>query len=350
VAFDDDDWGGIFSGSVSCPAAVANPRMALTLAPNTSPATGTFYESSRPHFWFMALANVPQCSPNVYLDSYTLTLLQADGNQLSYDEIGVPSAYGVFWAIYAIGLGIHVYFHYIRRPRFAPLLVMLLTWSLVLETLSLLSHLIDWGTVASNGIGVPFFAVAGALLRIGASLTLWVMAGLAANGFGISTYSLAAKDNIRGLILTAVALISYLALVIWYAVDRNPASTSNVGGAWPAIILLAVTLTYAGWFIFRIRSTILGETHTLKRRVLTRLAFVLGSQFAVRRQASRRASGRDARRAPGSEGGKESTACSPLSHPPLTPPFYRAHAGAAAGRVHRRRDAAVPAPARDDGL
>ena len=64
--------------------------------------------------------------------------------------------------------------------------------------------------------------------------------------------------------------------------NRDPASTSNLGGAWPAIILLLVTVAYLAWFLLRIRSTIATETHTLKRKVLVQLAFTLGANFLVR--------------------------------------------------------------------
>lgn len=62
----------------------------------------------------------PACLPvylrsqGVQLSSWTLELTQADGNQLGYDEIGMPSIYGVFWAFYALVLAAHVYYHYIR--------------------------------------------------------------------------------------------------------------------------------------------------------------------------------------------------------------------------------------------
>ena len=282
LSFDDDDWANIYPNKVACSAATQLARSSVLMPnPPGAPVTATYTESQRPHFWFFAMANGASCSPAVYLD-YTVTALQADGGQLSYDEIGMPSAYGCFFALYLIGLAVHIYFHYVRRPRFAPLLVLLLTWSLVLSLLSLLCHTIDWANVSSKGVNIPFFSVVGGLLRIAASMTLWCMAGLAANGFGITTYSLGAKENIRGLGLTAGALVTYLALIIYYSVSRDPASTSALGGAWPAIVLLGVTLAFMGWFIFRIRATLLGETHTLKRKVLAQLAYTLGSQFLVR--------------------------------------------------------------------
>lgn len=293
-SYDDDAWAGVYPNKATCQQAAAAANSNAPLPAPGSSVTVQIQDEERPHYWFFTLGNA-DCS-GVYAD-WTLTLTQADGSQLSYDEVGLPSAYGVFWAVYLVGLAGHVYLHYARRPRFAPLLVLLLTWSLALQMLSLTAHMIDWARVVASGVGVPFFAIVGGLARVGASLTLWAMAGLAANGFGISTYALSSRDNWRGLALLASAIVSYLALIIWYTVTRDPASTSNIGSAWPAIILLAVTLLYLGWFIFRVRATIAGETHTLKRRVLLQLAFALGANFVVRRAGGAAAGGAAAARA-----------------------------------------------------
>ena len=172
-----------------------NNNGAFSLNGNSGTASGSYTETMRPHFWFFTMAN-DGCTP-VFCE-YTLTLTQADGGQLSFDEIGMPSTYGVFWLIYLVGGGVHVFLHYVRRPRFAPLLVLLLTGSLMLQLLSLTAHMIDWAQVSSRGVGLPFFEVTGGLFHLGAVFALWILAGLAANGFGITTFSLASRDNMKG--------------------------------------------------------------------------------------------------------------------------------------------------------
>ena len=97
---------------------------------------------------------------------YTLTVTQIDGNHLSYDEEGMPAIYGCFWAMLLAGLGVHVWLHYVRVPRFAPLMVIMYTACLASAHVAAFCHMIDWATVAKDGSGVPVLGYIGALMQV----------------------------------------------------------------------------------------------------------------------------------------------------------------------------------------
>lgn len=237
-------------------------------------------EAARPHYWFYTMAI--DCNSGVQLTSYTLELTQADGNQLSYDQIGLPGVYGGFFAIYLVGFLLHIWAHYIRTPKHYPLLVVFFTASLGLEMMSLFVHMIYWAAAQNTGIGIPFFSGVGAFLRIVASMALWMTCGLAAIGYGVSsTSSLKDRANWRPVLLLVALLCCYIGLAAWHVADQDPQSTRAVTSTGPAIALLVFTLVYALWFLYRLRQTYRAEIAPAKKTVLLRLGVVLGANFWI---------------------------------------------------------------------
>jgi hypothetical protein len=243
-------------------------------------------EAVRPRFWFYTMA-APNCSTGINMPSYTLTLTQADGNQLSYEMIGLPAVYGCFWAIYVVGFLVHTWFTYVRPAgvpqgtKFRPVLVIFFTASIGLETLSLFCHMISWATLQTNGVGVPFFDVVGAGLRIVSWMALWMTAGLLASGYGVSTYNLAQKANWRPVLLLTALFSCYIGMSVWLALDQDPRSTASFAGTTPAILLLVFTLLYAVWFYWALRATYRAEITPAKKAFLRRAGFALGANFFV---------------------------------------------------------------------
>lgn len=111
-----------------------------------------------------------------------------------------------------------------------------------------------------------------------------MVCGLAANGYGISTYRLLHARNLPSLALVATAVITYVVFVALYAAGGGTAGRSGGAGlaSTPAaVVLLLTTALFAGWFAWRARATILGETHVVKRVVIWRVCLALGSTLAI---------------------------------------------------------------------
>lgn len=281
--FDDVQWSSAYPGSCSNALVNSNQGSIVPLPqdPSFSPITVTVTESTRPHFWYFTLAVPPSCGQGVQM-AWSLELTQADGNQLSYDELGLPEAYGCFWAITAALFGLHLWSHYFRGERFAPAIVRWFTASLALYSLTLFCRMIDISTVKSNGVGVPFFAVTGEIFRLLSLMTLWVVAALAANGVGVVTRGINEKGyNWVGYGLLGCILLGYITLAIYAALDLDPRVNVSVGSVWPAITLLILTLAYFAWWGWKTRVTILAEVNTVKRRILWLIACALAGNFWI---------------------------------------------------------------------
>lgn len=288
--YDDDAWDGL--QGAPCAAALPLATNTVPLPQIATVAYQTFFESTRPHMWFFTVANAPSCSSPVLGLSYTLTLTQTDGGQLSYDEMGLPGIYGAFWTLLVVGQLVYAYAAFIRPRKpdgrlapFRPLIVLMLVSGIMLELVSVFCHLIDYARAASDGIGAPALGLIGGLLRICSHMAGWMMASLVAVGYGITSYALFSKANIVPLVFQGFLLIWYIALVAWYAtVGRSTSNLRMIGtseNSWPGILLLITTLLYLGWFVWRVRKTIQAEANTLKRKVLLHLAIACGLLFAL---------------------------------------------------------------------
>lgn len=286
--YDDELWAQVYPG-MTCGQAVTkwtpdNAGFGTIAMPPAPPGPQGIQVSqpSRPHMWYFTMAIAPGCTQNVELTSYTLELLQADGNQLGYDEIGMPAIYGVFWAIYMVIVLGHVYVHYYRSPRFAPVMVRWFTASLVCINLSYFCKMIDWTTASSNGIGVPAMSTIGDIFRLLSLMTLWTVCAMAALGYGIVTYKLDEKNyNWVGWLLLVAILCGYITLIIYFSIDIDPRNPTSFGSVWPAITLLLVTLMYAAWWIWKIRMTYASEVNMTKKALIRHLGFSLLGNFFV---------------------------------------------------------------------
>ena len=248
---------------------------------------------SRPYFYFFSIGSLFQGKPtcNVAVQtSFTVTLKQANGDQLSYDEVGLPAVYAVFFVIAALQLGVHVWKHYTREEQFAPLIVKLLTLMLIFHTISDFSHMVEWALVANTGRGSTFLAVTASLLRLVGQSTLWVLAALAAVGHGISSsesnwraHINCSYTSLRGIILLSALILTYLIIAIVYAANSNTAPTRAAasGGAAAGLILLGLTIGFIVWFFITMRATKSIEISLPKKAMLDRLTYVLAAAMVV---------------------------------------------------------------------
>ena len=257
--------------------------------------------ASKPFFLYMSLCSTPgaQCGTPIPSTTYRVDARQTDGSQLSYEEIGLPWVYAVFW-LTASALGaFHTYKHYMQGPRFDPIIVRALTVTLLCHFSSNLFHLIEWATVARTGVGNVGLVVCASLLRLSAVVTLWAVAAFVALGFGITStdsssssisswksadFKLWARVNYRGLILFVALVVTYFILAVVYAAGAvsNPTTGRTQGSTvFAALVLLALTLSYIGWFIRKSSLTRAAEVNLTKRALLTKLTYVLVACFAV---------------------------------------------------------------------
>ena len=221
---------------------------------------------------------------------FTVTLQQANGDQLSYEEIGLPAVYAVFLVVAVAQLGVHTWKHYVQGAIFAPLIVRCLTLLLSLHAYSDFAHMVDWALVANSGKGSTFLAVTAGLFRLFAEVAMWVLAFFAAVGHGISSSDanwrkhLDCKSfaNLRGVLLLAGIIVTYLVVASVYAASGNSAPTRTAGGSvWAAIVLLALVIGYCIWFFFTMRATRAAEISVPKKTMLERLTYVIGGALII---------------------------------------------------------------------
>jgi len=278
LEYNDAAWSSVYGAyagsSLSCADAQQGATNTLTLDGVQGVQTQDFLGVARPFFWFFTVINEPACSPSVDM-SYTITLKQADGSQLSYDQLGLPALYGCFWAVFAILTAVHVARHYVLTPRFGPTVGLLYSAALSLFMLHLLFSLILWARMAADGLVDVPIAVLATLLRGLAHLVLLALAALVAGGYGVTTYKLTTTGNLVGCAIWALFAVAYAAASVVRLLGMDAAQPNPDLGNWPAIVLIALFLAFLGWFVLGLRRTILGETRTDKRAVLFRLGLAL---------------------------------------------------------------------------
>lgn len=264
--------------------------------------------SNPPHFWYFSTycALPGGCAPPQTLngDTFTLTVTQSDGGHLSYEEVGLPAVYAVFWVWTAALVGAFIWALYFAArpaayPAQLPVLTRALMITLALHTLSNLAHLIEWGFLSNTGKpSGAFLAVVGGLLRLAASGGFWVMAAIVATGYGVSTLSVGTyKDanNIKGVVALALLVLVGFILSIYFGATAsaagggpgNPkygcsvAQSGNAAGIWAGLIFLALTFAYLAFVIIRWRMTLAAEASLPRKTLLTSLGYTVIACFFI---------------------------------------------------------------------
>lgn len=292
LAFSTAHW----SPTASCENMIGTADTSANLLPLAPPQSGTMaldFSATQPTTsWSFAISSIVSpttgtgCAVPGPVVSYTLTVLQADGGQLSYEELGLPAVYGCFWAIAAVIFGAHVWAHYVRMtPAFAPAIVRVFTLTLALHMMSDLFHLIEWSVVARSGSGNVGLNVCGGLLRLAALSCTWALAGLVAVGYGVSSYAFGAwtdRANWSGAAILGALVLTNLVVSMLYAVQRTNDDTKlPASAAAAAIFLLIFTIAYIVWFVRRARLTIAAEVSVPKRVLMQRLMWALVAAFNI---------------------------------------------------------------------
>ena len=298
--------GNGFVDTVWCPGLGALPTNPI-IPENGSPVSLSVGSGTPPHFYYYSVYNTACTTnpcPSAIGDTYTLTLKQADGSHLSYEEVGIPAVYGVFWAWTMCLAGAMVWALFFAAkpatfPKELPLLTRVLLVTLVLHALSNLAHLIEWSYLSSTGKpSGAFLAVVGGLLRLAAVAAGWVMAAVIASGYGVSTMSVGTykeEKNIKGVVaLSALILVGFILSVYFGATASaagggagNPkfgcpsTSAGNAGGIWAGLIFLALTFTYLAFVVIRWRATIAAEASLPRKTLLTWCGYNVIASFFI---------------------------------------------------------------------
>jgi hypothetical protein len=213
----------------------------------------------------------------------TLVTTQANGSHLSYDEVGLPALYGVFFAFFLLVLGYHVYTHYFKH-KLQPFLIRFTTGLLATGTLWCLMDMSAWSVLESSGKPSGFLMFVGFLLHVAVRVQAALLCWYIARGINLSTQ----PDPVRsfwsavGLTLVVVQAIWMLCVIAWFA-SANPADPNslNFNASWPVVLLNLSDIAMVVWFFLRSRANIQAQTHTLKRQYLFRLSLTAVLLFFV---------------------------------------------------------------------
>ncbi|RYY33675.1 hypothetical protein EON62_04010, partial [archaeon] len=281
LEFDDDAWEQVISREVACQDLNMLATGRLTLLPSATSRVVQFTESERPHYWYFQFVSLPDCSVPVSA-TYTVTFLQADGSQLSYDAKGMPATAAVFFTMYLIFMAVLGFVYFFRsRPPFVPRLVKLLLLAVLLYTFAIMFSLIHFSKEDVDGEATSGSLVMYSLCSLSAYLTLWALAVYAAGGLGITKPNWSWKENIPFISMYTTLLVTCLALVIVLFADYEPMEPNFVVNMWPRIVLVVASILFGLFWCIRMRHTYMTEARVDKRKALRTLFIVLGVQFLI---------------------------------------------------------------------
>ena len=185
--WDDNDFAAFNFRTASCGQIISPDHLtfSIPLTGHDGTVSNEFLENRAPHFWFFAIGAYPFCPP--VGAEWTMTVTQEDGSQLSYDELGLPTIFAIFFVLFLGGFVAHVWAHYVQTPRFSPLLVILFSASLGAYLASTFFKLIRYGSISATGIDSLACAGLALAFHAAANVFILIVCGLAAVGYGVSS-------------------------------------------------------------------------------------------------------------------------------------------------------------------
>jgi hypothetical protein len=266
--FGDHDWNEVYKKGLDCKTAL------LKSASNTSfssdvPQPFEFFETQRPHYWYIALLN---CGGQQYDIEYHIEFKQAKADwnqQFSFDEQYLELTYILFSVVYFLGFLIHLFgdFQFYRTKSFHPV-IRLLTISITFELLSVWSYLIHYVIYSRDGVGSYFLYIMGNIFDYLAALVFMLLLILIAKGWGITYPSISHIQDQRLVLfgILVIFFIFYVVLFFWSLFGLDPASTVYVYQSIPGIIFLVVRFVTLLYFLFCIFRTLREENDESKRK------------------------------------------------------------------------------------
>jgi len=268
VDFGDKSWDKVYKQGLDCKSAL-QLSVSNTSFSSDVPQPFEFFESQRPHYWYIALLN---CGGKEYDIEYHMQFNQAkqDWNQqFSFDQQYLELTYILFSVVFLLGFFVHLYGDYqlYRAKSFHPV-IRLLTISLSFEILSLWSYLIHYAIYSKNGVGNSFLYITGNIFDYLAALVFMLLLILIAKGWGITFPAISHIRDQRLVLfgILGVFFVFYVVLFFWSLFGLDPASTVYVYQSIPGIIFLVVRFLTLLYFIFSIYMTLRGENDASKRQ------------------------------------------------------------------------------------
>jgi hypothetical protein len=282
VGYVDTAWGPIFNSDDDCDTVLKSATIIEPLVEGGKQLHFTIPSNviDRPAFWYFAMVNLPTCG-NIRNAPYTIILTQADGDQLSYDEYGMPTFYIAMTVVFGLLLGIQVSVHYISHKGFSAAENLFLCLSLITFTVSCGCGAAYWATIESTGVGDDTTALCMYAFRFLSGMLIFVLTYLIANGYGILSYSLQTFRNVAGVFILLLMLIGYVAALLFRMLDYDPADPNLDILQWPLLLLMAITLGFAIWFGTQLYVTLKQQMSGHKRKALLRIAACVSLHFLV---------------------------------------------------------------------
>jgi len=279
LLFDDSHWDEAKS-KTDCASLVK-----LSQSGHTSPLPATWnaniriVDFIRPHYWYVTIVNcapIPISTPVSI--KYQLLMLQPDGNQFSFDELGILPMYITFMCVLFVMLVVHLVADYqlIKQNAFHPL-IRLLTLSISIELLSLVLYISHYAVYSKDGVGIPSMKIFAQIFDFFFVLIFTLLVMLIATGWGITYPTLEHLKKhwkVLGAFL-AVFLVCYVAILIWEIFSTDISSTYLYVSP-PGIIFIVIrgiNFIYFGYLLFQ---TLREEGDDSKRKFYIFFGFMYG--------------------------------------------------------------------------
>jgi hypothetical protein len=221
---------------------------------------GLVYESTRPRFWYVVLANCKQIDGVLYNLIFSNVNDSFWNREFGVNEQGINTTYAVFTFI-LLGLVIaHMYGLQVQwtamNSNFAaelisgfaslPALHRTFTAGLLIFLAATILESLHLALYCINGFGSPMLHLFAFLMRLACQMLIMFLLLLLASGWSVSTENIEHRVRIGSIFSTLGVL--YLVLFFW-AAARDRASTLYIYDSLPGYTLAAVNAAVGGLFI-----------------------------------------------------------------------------------------------------
>jgi len=207
-------------------------------------------DNVRPHYWYAAAMN---CKGPMDF-TYSIRFVQPDGTLLSFDDVGVMTAYEMLLVLLLVLLFLHGFAHNWNLPYMYGVTV-LTTIVLLSLSLACVLKILHIFLMSQDGRGSPFLSAVGDLCHASAQLFLCSIFLLVSNGWGALSPVLRREHrrHILLLLLLFVVFHVYFLLNDWFFLDH--ASATYAYESLPGFLVVALQVASLAFFGFRLRET-----------------------------------------------------------------------------------------------
>lgn len=284
--FDDqpESWPAVQAEGMTCEAAskltpdgVARYRASVNVAqgPDGFSWSETVVEKLRPRFWYAVLAS-RTCQSMVTASDYSFLFLQADGSQLSHDEVGLPAFRLVMLFVWGGMAALHIAVTY-AYSQWKPAQLRWLTVPMAMEVLAQTLLTAHWQTKEANGLGSPGSEAVSRGLHELALLAIWSILVATSGGTGVVRRQLFGSDNLAsmaGMLGTLGVFVVEIVLLLWYELARDPSSAEFIFDSGAGVTVVVLQTGLGLWFLVTARWIFFAASDPEMRDWVKRLALV----------------------------------------------------------------------------